>query len=151
MRIIYQDDRVTIGESIAILDGVTYPISAIASVEARKIKPRGCLPLICYALAAPPFIAAAGLVQEIHSGNGAELETARIAFGLAVAVGVALVAVGFLLRGRSYHALVISTNAGERAALKAKDAAYIGRLHDAIQDAIVNSTYSSTLAGNRPQ
>lgn len=143
MRMIYRDDRVAIGDSIAILDGVAYPISAIASVEAREIKAKvGFTPIICFALGAPLSFSATGHALHALLPGGSppiDRETARLAIGFAVLGGALVIGGLLMLGGRSTYALVISTSAGERAALKAKDAAYIGRLRAAIEEALLAS------------
>lgn len=139
MRVFYQDGRATIGSSFAILDGVTYPIAAIASVDSRRLPRKiGCAPILCFLIGAPLLMSATGhAFHALAPGAGPPInrETIKTAIGFAVLGGALLIGGLLLLRRRSY-ALFISTSAGERAALAADDAAYIARLRAAIEDAI---------------
>jgi hypothetical protein len=139
MRVFHQDERATIGLSIAVLDGVTYPIAAIASVDSRRVRRKiGCAPILCFLIGAPLLMSASGHAFHALSPRAAlpiDRETIKIAIGFAL-LGGALLIGGLLMLGRRSYALFIGTSAGERAALVADDAAYIARLRAAIEQAI---------------
>jgi hypothetical protein len=139
MRVIYSDERVRIDTVAAVLDGVTYPLSAIASLETREIKPKaGCARWACYLLGAPLFVSVAAIAVLAPPPPTDPLQIEGL-IGLAI-LGGALIICGILTgAGRSTYVLVLSTSAGERIALTAMDHGYIELLRRALEQALSSS------------
>lgn len=147
MRIIHSDERAVINTVAAVLDGVTYPLAAIASLETREIKPKiGCAPIVCYFFGGPIFLLAvlmAPLAVKDH-----DPDTIRSAMGFAVLGGSLLIGGIIMGFGAPTYALVISTSAGERVALVAPDRGYVEYLRRALELALVESTGRNTESGS---
>lgn len=136
MRVIYSDERVRIDTVAAVLDGVTYPLSAIASLETREIKPKaGCARWACYLLGAPLFVSVAAIAVLAPPSPTDPLQIKGL-IGLAILRG-ALIICGILTgAGPSTYVLVLSTSAGERVALTAMDHGYVEHLRRALEQAL---------------
>jgi hypothetical protein len=118
------------------LDGVTYPLSAIASLETREIKPKaGCARWACYLIGVPLFV----FVSVAAIGQPRDPIVINWLIGLAI-LGGALIIFGILMgAGPSTYVLVLSTSAGERIALSAKDQGYVELLRRALEQALSSS------------
>jgi hypothetical protein len=139
MSVIYSDERACINTVTAVLDGVTYPLSAIASIETREVKPKaGCARWVCYLLGVPLFVSVAAIAV-LAPPSPPDPIVINGYIGLAI-LGGALIIFGILLgSGPSTYVLVLSTSAGERIALSAMDQGYVELLRRALEQAISSS------------
>jgi hypothetical protein len=139
---IFFDDRAFITHSIATLDGVSYPINAISSLATREVKrSRPWAEWPCYFFGFPiagislgsliaAFIDLAKIADSAAAGQAG-------AAGLFLLLGAPLIIWGRELGDRKPAcALVITTAAGERAAITTPDRAYVDRLRASIEHAI---------------
>jgi hypothetical protein len=140
MSVVYSDGRACINTVTAVLDGVTYPLSAIASLETREIKPKaGCARWACYLIGVPLFVSVAAFAVFAPASPTHDPVQIKWLIGLAVFAG-ALIICGILIGGRPWtYLLVLSTSAGERIALSAMDQGYVERLRRALEQALSSS------------
>jgi hypothetical protein len=159
MYLIHSDDRATINSVAAVLDGVTYPLRAVAAIETRELPEQGgCLRVFLWALALfMSFFAILYLSPEItHRQAGLPVNQGFVRAGLmcaTVAIGVG--ALAWLNKPRRLFALVVTTAAGEKAAVVSEDAAYVAFLREAMERALVLASSSSgadsAAGGTHPQ
>jgi hypothetical protein len=159
MYLIHSDDRATINSVAAVLDGVTYPLRAVAAIETRELPEQGgCLRVFLWALALfVAFFAIVYLTPEIaHRRAGLPVNQGFVRAGLMcaiVAIGAAALAWGNAPRRR--FALVVTTAAGEKAAVVSENADYVAFLRSAMERALVLAASSSgadkAAGGTHPQ
>jgi hypothetical protein len=139
MSVIYSDERACINTVTAVLDGVTYPLSAIASIETREIRPKaGCARWACYLIGVPLFVSV-GATAVLAPPSPPDPAVINGLIGLAI-LGGALIIFGMLMgAGPSTYVLVLSTSAGERIALSAMDQGYVELLRRALEQALSSS------------
>lgn len=122
--VIHEDAEVKITNLRAVLGGKTYSIANITSVGAKEESPSGCVPagLIIFGL----FLLFIGM-SDLRSNLGYLI------------TGVVLSGLGFLAArsAKPDFILQIATAAGEVKALSSKDKAYIQKITDALNDAII--------------
>ncbi|HEY8124202.1 MAG TPA: DUF6232 family protein [Methylocystis sp.] len=139
MSVIYSDERACIDTVTAVLDGVTFPLSAIASLEIREVKPKaGCARWTCYLLGVPLFVSVAAIAVLSPPSPTDPLQIKGL-IGLVI-LGGALIICGILSgAGPATYVLVLSTPAGERVALPATDQGYVELLRRALEQALSSS------------
>lgn len=122
---IMQDENVRIDQSVAVINGVTYPIRSISSIQVTQEKmtaqkKRGL------------FIGAAGILILMSS----QKDIGMFALGFVVSlIGAAML---FLAKDDFYLKLV--TNGGERKVLQSKHGIYLTIVRDSLVKAVSMAT-----------
>lgn len=153
MLVFHSDGRAVINSVAAILDGVTYPLAAVASIETRANVPGwSFLDFFCAffgALATLAGVVVAG--QAIVEAGGGPLPFSHIGPAVFIlACGVMLLCNAWLWADRRpRYALILSTSAGERVALVDFDPAYVEGLRLALERAFVASAGMMSAPGGR--
>lgn len=122
--VLYEDPRVKITNARAVIEGKTYPVANLASVGMSKQSPSGLLPMILFIIGG--FMVLFNL-QDIAQNIG-NLITGAIILGLGFVV---------VRASKPTYILSLSTSAGEIKALQSDDQAYIQKLTDALNQAII--------------
>jgi len=157
LHLIYSDDRATINTVAAVLDGVTFPLGAIASIQTRELSPSGVffrfflggfaafMALFALAYLWPEIVHRQAGQPVYQGGVRAGLFYLTACFGAGAAA--------WLNPPQRRFALIISTAAGEKAALVSGDAAYIEALRRAVETALIGSAAGAARAdfGTHPQ
>ena len=117
-QILFEQDGVSVSNARFVVKGVTYPISAITSVRANRLK-------------SIPFLA----IVLVLTGFGILLggEPALLIFGLAaIALGIM-----WVIKKKEIYSVVLQTSSGETQVLESKDRQYIHAVVDALNNSIV--------------
>jgi hypothetical protein len=86
MHVIHSDGRAYIDQTVAVLDGVTYPLSAIMSLEMREIKRRSwrMRRWVCFLVGVPLFMGVAILSAYAPASPSRDPDQIRWLIGVAV-------------------------------------------------------------------
>ena len=112
-----EENGVTVTTARLVVPRQTYAMSAITSVKSVTLKP-------------PPYLGIVGVIGGIAVLTG---EQGAMTIGF-VLIGVAVVR---WVRNPTRHVVVVTTAAGESHAVSSRDARFIARIIDAVNEAIV--------------
>lgn len=126
---IYQGSNVRVTNQRVVVDSTTYAVRNVTSVRAQTTPPNRRWAVIFLLVGAGLTLTGGMLVYDVVTDVSASV------FGL----GIACLAIGVLLwrLGKTIHAAVTTTSAGEVPVLESEDAEEVRQIVDAINTAII--------------
>jgi tellurite resistance protein TehA-like permease len=115
---IMSDSNVTITTTLAIVNGVSYPVNTISAISVKENTPSNGWILWAVGI---------GIASLIALGNQA------VVAGL---VGFGIVALIFFLRPKVSYSLMVRSAGADTSILTGKDSAYLGSVKAAIEEAV---------------